>query len=648
GGLAASPALFISQGTRTGAVVGAVDTPTYNEAITLPRVDAVSTATYGDSVHFVPEGNLILDASNRMEKTDPYAGILGIKKVDVRVDFDLYANAALLDAAGAPTAQSAAVLGKFTQAGYGFTALQKDSDYIGTGGAPLASLDVYAVKPLLVDGSFGGRAIIDASAARALPGLGNGGSSEGVTYGGNWGDKMTGFSFGSAADLGAEFAGASYWDNFAEYIYGGTITDESGHMEPLVFLQNLFTHRMHEDFDVAISPSRFPRLASLDPAGTYSVRVFAEGFEDITFDFEVKDFINQNAAVNGSTTVSVDPAQQGSTDVLIQLTGISDEAAYAAGATLRKGAVNVAAADYEFVAGTTGSGEVTLRIHPSRFADTLWPGAYSAVYETTGAVSKSVAFTLKTEVAVALLARKGEPTTGFQPGQGASTPYRTYASGSLYIGNAGFAQTLVIGGRSGFSTLSQDGAAATAIALGGVLKQEADGSRYIDLAKLTPGSIYALTLAAPGYNNQVYHIKVDVPYIPPLDGGGGTQTTTPPAQQQPPGGTTDKPGTPDSGALSVTAPGKAGSVKLVVGKANTRKVTVSWKASASATKQQIRFRVKGTAAWKTVTVPANATKRILTKLKKGKIYQVQVRGIRTEGGKNYYGAWSAVKSIRVK
>ena len=45
---------------------------------------------------------------------------------------------------------------------------------------------------------------------------------------------------------------------------------------------------------------------------------------------------------------------------------------------------------------------------------------------------------------------------------------------------------------------------------------------------------------------------------------------------------------------------------------------------------------------------AATTSKTFTGLKKGKTYYVRIRAYRTDGGKKYYSAWSAVKSVKIK
>jgi len=87
-------------------------------------------------------------------------------------------------------------------------------------------------------------------------------------------------------------------------------------------------------------------------------------------------------------------------------------------------------------------------------------------------------------------------------------------------------------------------------------------------------------------------------------------------------------------------------------KAGKRSVKVSFKKvspSQKVSKYQVQYRVKGTSSWKVATVSASKSSVTLTKLKKGKAYQVRVRSYKTVSGANYYSAWSLSKySAKVK
>jgi hypothetical protein len=474
----AVPEKFITQGTRTGAL-------TYAEGDLLDKVDVISGATYGDSVHFLPEGNLIL-RGDRLTNTDPNSGATGIKKVEVGVSFDLYANATLLEKARRRTAQSANVAAKMAN----FEGAAKNT--------------LYSVKYMLIDGNWGARAILNANAAKALPGAGNDGKAEAVEYGGNWGDKVTGFSFGDATALGEEYAGANYWDNFAEYLYGGYIEDSAGHREPLVFLQNLFSHRMHEDFDIAISPSRFSRLSALKSPDTYTAHIYVYGFEDVVVKFDVKNYINQSLAISGGTTSFT--VETPNTPISFTVTGAEDAAAYAAGVKLFKGNTEITANSTFSASGD----EVTVTLAPALFTG-AYQGAHSLSYETVEAKSKTLSFTLVNPADITLgLASNG---SGTQYTSGAAFEIAKTV-GKLYFSNAYFASTLTTSGRSGFSTIKESGATGDAAAIGAAVARTVGGdaaSPYcIDLAAdvFAVGKTYELTMVAPGFKTHIFRITI--------------------------------------------------------------------------------------------------------------------------------------------
>ena len=80
-----------------------------------------------------------------------------------------------------------------------------------------------------------------------------------------------------------------------------------------------------------------------------------------------------------------------------------------------------------------------------------------------------------------------------------------------------------------------------------------------------------------------------------------------------------------------------------------KKLTVKWaKVAGGVTKYQVRYRVKGTSSWKSVTVKASKSSTTLKKLKSGKKYQVQVRAYKTVSGTKYCGTWSTAKTVKVK
>jgi len=98
------------------------------------------------------------------------------------------------------------------------------------------------------------------------------------------------------------------------------------------------------------------------------------------------------------------------------------------------------------------------------------------------------------------------------------------------------------------------------------------------------------------------------------------------------------------GKLSKTykvIPAKAKFKSVKAGKKKATIVIVSQKASG-VTKYQIAYKLKTAKKWKTTTT--TSTKKVIKKLKKGKKYNFKVRAY----GKTGYGAYSAVKTIKIK
>ena len=87
-------------------------------------------------------------------------------------------------------------------------------------------------------------------------------------------------------------------------------------------------------------------------------------------------------------------------------------------------------------------------------------------------------------------------------------------------------------------------------------------------------------------------------------------------------------------------------IKSVTNSAS-KTMTVKWKKNAKATGYQVKYVVGSTT--KTVTVKGKASlSKVIKSLKKGKTYKVYVRAYKTVKGSNYFSAWSAVKSVKIK
>lgn len=90
--------------------------------------------------------------------------------------------------------------------------------------------------------------------------------------------------------------------------------------------------------------------------------------------------------------------------------------------------------------------------------------------------------------------------------------------------------------------------------------------------------------------------------------------------------------------------------KLKFVKPGKKKITVrpvNQKASGI-TGYQIFYKKSGTKKWKKTTLAAGKTSKTIKKLKKGKKYSVRIRGYKKTGGGTLYGAYSPVKTVKVK
>ncbi len=83
----------------------------------------------------------------------------------------------------------------------------------------------------------------------------------------------------------------------------------------------------------------------------------------------------------------------------------------------------------------------------------------------------------------------------------------------------------------------------------------------------------------------------------------------------------------------------------------SKKMTVKWGKNAKATGYQIQYNTNKafSSGNKTVTVKGKTSvSKVISSLKKGKTYYVRIRTYKTAGGKNYFSAWSAAKSVKIK
>ena len=88
-------------------------------------------------------------------------------------------------------------------------------------------------------------------------------------------------------------------------------------------------------------------------------------------------------------------------------------------------------------------------------------------------------------------------------------------------------------------------------------------------------------------------------------------------------------------------------VKKTSAKAKTTSATIKFKKVSDAVSYEVQCSTSKKFT-KAKTLTTKKTSYTVKKLKKGKKYYVRVRGYVTNNGKNYYGAWSKVKTIHTE
>ena len=88
--------------------------------------------------------------------------------------------------------------------------------------------------------------------------------------------------------------------------------------------------------------------------------------------------------------------------------------------------------------------------------------------------------------------------------------------------------------------------------------------------------------------------------------------------------------------------------KIIKAKAiNNKKVYVKWKKNKKASGYQLRY-TKGSARYTKTIKNSSASSRTISKLKKGKYSNFEIRSYIKTNISTYYSAWSPVKKVKVK
>jgi hypothetical protein len=473
GAATAAPVSFITAGTRQQ----------WPANDTEAKVDAISSATYGDAVHFIPTGNYTLNYLDPATQ-GPGHEVTAITSVDVGISVDLLANATLLDATDLATEQSDAVLDKVSSI------------------TRVATSKIYKAKYLRTDAGWGARASSPTSslAASAWP---SAPTAENPVYGGNFTNREVSVGF---PDLPAELAADSYtllWENYLNNLYGGYVEDSQGHREPLVWLQNLFSHKFHDDFEVSLNEDVFGRFSSLDVSEPVTIVVFAKGLEDIVLeDISFKSFADNGASLEDGTTYYVSQGDDDSyfDDGQLRIVDLSHETLaefIAADAEITKGGVAIDSSLYSI---SLDGLEVVVSFEPEFFTSSSLPGSYaiSLIPATDSTHYKTYSFTVNS-----LIERPTLIMTDAEPYVATDVEPAAVPQGSLLsFSNEAYAKAVVLSGRS-VSTITDvtpEGATA-APAIGAVLRLSgAAGSAYqIDTTALTVGHLYRVNVLTTGY-----------------------------------------------------------------------------------------------------------------------------------------------------
>lgn len=166
-----------------------------------------------------------------------------------------------------------------------------------------------------------------------------------------------------------------------------------------------------------------------------------------------------------------------------------------------------------------------------------------------------------------------------------------------------------------------------------------DGTLVTTADALKAEGTYNIVVAAAGYNK-----TVEFTYTNKAD----TTTATKPSEAT----TATKPSATTTAAKPAVKPAKKVTVKKQAAKvkAGKKKLTVTWKKDKNVSGYQIKIATKKNfKGAKTYTVKSYKTyKKVIKKLKAKKKYFVKVRAYKTVGKSKVYGAYSAVRSCKVK
>ncbi|MDR1230084.1 MAG: hypothetical protein LBK61_01645 [Spirochaetaceae bacterium] len=510
-GSVAVPELFITAGTRTGnnSAGTANMSPKWTDTDAQAKVDAISSATYGDNPHFVPTGNLAVNYADVQTKADDHR-ITGIKAVQVGVAFDLLANAVILNQTGKTVATSAAVLAK-------------------VGGIDwIAQTAIYKAKYLRPDASWGKRddtalnstATVAAAWPKAIGGAN--GATVSVSYGGTWADKVIAVDF---APLTGGLTSATLWTDYFEKVYAGYVEDlQTRHKEPLVWLQNLFSHQGHTNLEAAINRSTagISRMNRLSDSGDMKVVIFAVGMADIILERVgvVKDAASAPTIEQGSvfhvsgTGATADFKDNAGVTVPGKQLHVGNlSTAALVDFTAKQGVIQKGGADIPTTAYTLekeGDGEIAITLTDTFFSG-AFQGAYTLKINSDTTVHPTTSFTVNRIIARPKV-KQGDGAAADAATEAAALTVST-GSGNIVFDNTDFAKAVITTGRA-VSSIAPSASPSTPVA--GAIKKDSDDTYYVDASLLTTAVDYTLTVLTSNFvdatrtslGTVTYYIKV--------------------------------------------------------------------------------------------------------------------------------------------
>jgi hypothetical protein len=315
-----------------------------------------------------------------------------------------------------------------------------------------------------------------------------------------WADKVIAVDFAPLPTGPDGLSTTALWNDYFDYVYAGYVEDlQTGHKEPLVWLQQLFSHRGHSNLEAAIdrSTAGISRMNSLSSEGNFKVVMFAIGFEDIIVE-SVAVLADGNAVPSIEQSSPFYVSGAGSTADFQDSTGVTVpgkqlhvgnlSSAMLADFAANNGVIQKGGADIDEAAYTLepeGDGEIAITLTDAFFSG-AFQGAYTLKINSNATVHPTVSFTVNRIIARPTLQQGSGAASGALE---ASPMNVTTNGGNIVFSNSDFASAIVTEGR-GVSSIAP-AATEWLKATGGVY--------YIDASVLEANTAYTLTILTSNF-----------------------------------------------------------------------------------------------------------------------------------------------------